>query len=150
MAQKCLLLALLPPALYGQPTFSHPGVVLGARDLASARARLAAGAEPTTSFYERAKATPAGRLSYKPFGPPANGTISCGYYDKPNIGCSEEDADVAAAYTQALLFALDGNASLAAAARGTLNLAGSSATPTTRRARAAGMRRCKPRGRRAR
>ena len=103
-------------------TFSHPGVFIGAADLTSARSRLASNTEPTASFFARALASPAGQLTYAPIGPPANGTISCGYYDKPNFGCSEEDADISAAYTQALLFALGGNASLGAAARATLNL----------------------------
>jgi hypothetical protein len=42
--------------------------------------------------------------------------------DKPNVGCIEQDADISAAYTQALLFALGGNASLGAASRATLSL----------------------------
>lgn len=108
-------------AVHGH-NFSHPGVLVGSEDLTSARARLASGLEPTASFFSRALATPAGQLTYKPVGPPANGTITCGYYDKPNIGCSAQDADVSAAYTQALLFALGGNASHGAAARATLNL----------------------------
>lgn len=60
--------------------------------------------------------------SYTAHGPPANGTISCGYYDKPNIGCGEEDQDIDAAYTLALLHSLGGDASLAATARSTINL----------------------------
>jgi hypothetical protein len=103
-------------------TFIHPGVVVGAADLASARARLAAGVEPTAAFAATAARLPAGQASYIPKGPPANGTISCGYYDKPDIGCSAQQNDLDSAYTQALLFALGGEQPLAAAARRTLAL----------------------------
>jgi hypothetical protein len=104
-------------------TFIHPGVVVGAADLASARARLAAGVQPTAAFAATAARLPAGQASYIPTGPPANGTISCGYYDKPDIGCSAQQNDLDSAYTQALLFALGaGDASLAAASRRTLGL----------------------------
>jgi len=101
----------------------HPGIVAGPADLADARARLAAGTEPTTSFVASAAALPAGRPSYAAAGPPSNGTISCGYYDKPDIGCSAEMNDVNSAFTQALLYYLGaGDASLAAASRATLKL----------------------------
>lgn len=103
-------------------TFVHPGVLVGAADLAGARSRLAAGTEPTASFFARAVSSAGGSLNYKPSGPPRNGTISCGYYDSPNIGCSAEDSDVDSAYTQALIFAISGNVSYAAHARATINL----------------------------
>ena len=119
-----LSLALCACAASGAPaSFGHPGGVVGAADLAAARARLAAGVEPTTSFVRAAAARPQGKASYAAGGPPANGTISCGYYDKPDIGCSAQMADVDAAYTQALLFALGaGDAALAAASRRILTL----------------------------
>jgi hypothetical protein len=121
--RRALVLALLGAAAVAAPSsFVHPGVVVGAADLAAARARLAAGTEPTASFVKAAAALPQGRATYVPHGPPANGTISCGYYDKPDIGCSAEMSDVDSAYTQALLFALGGDAALAAASRATLAL----------------------------
>ena len=42
--------------------------------------------------------------------------------DKPDIGCSNEDSDVDAAYTQALLFAIGGDAALGESARAIVNL----------------------------
>jgi hypothetical protein len=78
--------------------------------------------EPTYSFFHAAATSSQGKSSYIPYGPPPNGTISCGYYDKPNIGCSEEDSDVDAAYTQALLFALGGDPALARSSRAIINL----------------------------
>jgi hypothetical protein len=115
-------LALLLGSGGAGAAFNHPGVLVGGLDIAAARRRLAAGQEPTASFYRAALATPQGAPSYRPSGPPANGTITCGYYDKPAIGCREEDADVDAAYTQALLFALAGDAAHAASARRIVNL----------------------------
>jgi hypothetical protein len=122
-ATRAIALALLARAATPAPaTFAHPGVVVGQQDISAARARLAAGAEPTTSFFRAASSLPQGRADYVPTGPPANGTISCGYYDKPDIGCSSQMRDVDAAYTQALLFALGGYPALAAASRGIVNL----------------------------
>ena len=117
-----LLLCAAAPAVAAPSSWAHPGVLVGAADVAAARARLAAGQEPTASFFAAAAASPQGKASYSPHGPPANHTISCGYYDQPNIGCGEEDSDVDSAYTQALLFALGGDAALAAAARATIGL----------------------------
>jgi hypothetical protein len=47
-------------------------------------------------------------LSYTPSGPPADGVITCGSYDKPDYGCMAEARDSAAAYLQALLYVLNG------------------------------------------
>lgn len=125
-AASALLLAALamtgPASAAAAPSWAHPGVLLGAADVAAAKSRFQAGTEPTFSFYNAAAASPQGKATYVPFGPPANGTISCGYYDKPNIGCSDEDSDIDAAYTQALLFAIGGDAALAASARKIINL----------------------------
>ena len=110
-----LSLGFVAPSL----CFNHPGVLVGGAELSGARERFTAGTEPTASFFQSALSS---TFNYKPHGPPANGTISCGYYDNPNYGCTEEDADVDMAYTQALLFALSGNASLAASSRDIINL----------------------------
>jgi len=117
------LAALLCASAAAAPaSFAHPGVVVGAKDLADARARIAAGTEPTASFATSAASLPQGKASYVAVGPPSNGTISCGYYDKPDIGCSTQMNDVNSAFTQALLFSLGGDAALAAASRATLAL----------------------------
>jgi hypothetical protein len=100
--------------------FIHPGVLVSLQDIQSARDRLSQGVEPTASFME--KAISLYPTSYIAHGPPANGTISCGYYDSPNIGCSEEDEDIVTAYVQTLVFALNGNVSFAESARKIINL----------------------------
>ncbi len=102
-----------------QINFIHPGVLVSLQDIQSARDRLSQGVEPTASFME--KAISLYPTSYIAHGPPANGTISCGYYDSPNIGCSEEDEDIVTAYVQTLVFALNGNVSFAESARKIIN-----------------------------
>lgn len=64
--------------------WAHPGVLVGAADVSAARARLSAKEEPTFSFFAAASASPQGASTYKPMGPPSDGFISCGYYDKPS------------------------------------------------------------------
>ena len=65
---------------FAVPQWSHPGVLVGAQDIASARLRLQNGVEPTYSFFHSAAESPQGSANYVPFGPPADGVISCGYY----------------------------------------------------------------------
>ena len=121
--RESVILACISAVCAAPAQFTHPGVVVGADEVAAARARLASGSEPTTSFAATAAKLPGGQASYVPHGPPANGTISCGYYDHPDIGCSAQQNDLDSAYTQALLFALGvGDVSLAAAARHTIGL----------------------------
>lgn len=80
--------AFLPALTLGvtaaAPTWSHPGVLVGSSDLAGARERFNNKIEPTYSFFNEAAASHQGSVAYVPFGPPLNGTISCGYYG----GCS--------------------------------------------------------------
>ena len=122
MRSLVVALAVLARTTAAPPAFVHPGVLVGAADLAGIRARLAAGTEPTLTAFRNAVASPGGKASYVPHGPPSNGTVSCGYYDQPNIGCSDEDEDVDAAYTQALLFAISGNVANAVKAREIISL----------------------------
>jgi hypothetical protein len=100
--------------------FIHPGVLVSIDDITSAKSRLASSEEPTTSFFNQAIKN--FDITYIPHGPPLNGTISCGYYDSPNIGCSEEDSDIDTAYILTLIFALNGNVSFATSARTIINL----------------------------
>jgi len=90
-------------------SFVHPGVLLSLQQLNFIKAQVAAKAEPFYSAYQKAVASPYGKLDYRLQGPLANGAIECGSYSHPDIGCSAADEDGAAAYTQALLYWISGN-----------------------------------------
>lgn len=89
--------------------FVHPGVLVNRQQLDFMKSQVLAGVEPFASTYEKAKASKYGSLSYTPLGPPKGGTITCGSYSKPNIGCTDENSDSEAALTQSLLWYISGN-----------------------------------------
>ena len=110
-----LLLAAVLPALPAAPThWTHPGVLLGAKQLAYVKAQVAAGAPPFATAYAKARASPLAALTYAPQGPPPSGVIDCGSHSHPDGGCSAEDSDGAAAYLHMLLYALTDDARHAA------------------------------------
>jgi hypothetical protein len=86
--------------------FRHPGVLVNAQQLEFLKGRIAAGAEPWTSAFAKAKASPWASLSYeaKP-----RASVDCGSNSNPDFGCKDEQSDVIAAYTDALLWALGGD-----------------------------------------
>ena len=111
--------ALLPVcwaiAAVGAPsTWTHPGVLIGADQLAYVKAHLSDA--PFAAAFAKAVAHPLASHAYKAAGPPASGVIECGPYSKPDFGCSAEDADGSAAYLQLVLFALTGERAYAATA----------------------------------
>jgi len=93
--------------------FRHPGLLSSADDLSFIRGRIAAGAEPWRTAFERLGASEVARLDRRPAPRPV---VDCGAYSKPDHGCSEEKADAQAAYAQALLWALGGGRQHAAKA----------------------------------
>lgn len=93
--------------------FRHPGLLSSADDLAFVRARLAAGAEPWRTAFERLAGSEVARLDRRPAPRPV---VDCGPYSRPDHGCSEEKADAQAAYAQALLWTLGGGRAHAAKA----------------------------------
>lgn len=96
--------------------FLHPGVFLGAVQLAYVRKSALAGSEPFASALKKALASPLGAVDYAPQGPPPSNVIECGSYSKPNHGCSAEDADGAAAFLGLVLYNITGDARHAAVA----------------------------------
>ncbi|MEU9099767.1 alginate lyase family protein [Streptomyces sp. NPDC048361] len=85
--------------------FHHPGVVVGRSQLDTVREKVRAGQEPWHSAYEKMQASRYGSLRYRPH--PAE-TVPC----PPNTGppaCVSEREDAIAAYTQALLWTVNGN-----------------------------------------
>lgn len=111
-------------ASFASSAFVHPGALFSPASLHTLRARVAAGAEPTTSFLAASRLSVQGAASYVPFGPPADGLVVCGPYDVPNIGCSNETSDADAAYLNAVYYAVSNgpNETFAAKAAGILDL----------------------------
>ena len=115
-----LLLSLLVSPTRGAPaTWTHPGVFLGAPQLAFVKAHLSE--EPLASAFRKASAHPLASHSYAAAGPPANGVIDCGPISHPNLGCSAEDADGSAAFLQLVRFALTDDRRYAATALAVLD-----------------------------
>jgi hypothetical protein len=85
--------------------FYHPGILVNRAQLELIKSKVAAGAEPWKSALQAAKSSEFGSLSYKP---KPRATVECGSYSRPDLGCKDEQRDSAAAYTQALLWAITG------------------------------------------
>mmetsp|Transcript_19481 Transcript_19481/g.32428 ORF Transcript_19481/g.32428 Transcript_19481/m.32428 type:complete len:821 (+) Transcript_19481:61-2523(+) len=104
-----------PPTSRPSPTFSfvHPGVLVSKGQLDFVRAQSNAGVEPFATAYAKAKASVFGSLTYMPMGPPNGVPVQCGPFTVPDIGCTWEDMDSAAALTQALLWYISGNVTYA-------------------------------------
>jgi hypothetical protein len=93
--------------------FVHPGVLVNQARLDFIKQQVANGVQPFANAFQQAKSSKWGSLSYTVQGPPSGGVIDCGSYSSPNIGCSTEDDDASAAYTQALLWYITGDATYA-------------------------------------
>jgi hypothetical protein len=98
--------------------FIHPGILINRAQLEEIKHRVAANIEPQKSACEKLKGSPLGALDYK-----ANPVeiVSCGPRSNPDIGCKAEQADCAAAYTQALLWVITGNKAYAVNAVNIMN-----------------------------
>ena len=94
------------PSAIGSKGFIHPGVLLNRAQLEFIRDKVAAGAEPWKTAFEKAKASELGALDYTP--KPWQ-TCECGPRSNPNRGCTDERRDSGAAYTQALLWFITTN-----------------------------------------
>jgi hypothetical protein len=87
--------------------FQHPGVLVNRAQLDFVKAQVASSASPWKGAFNEASGSSQASLSYQPT-PIA--TVECGPYSNPDVGCSNEKNDASAAYTQALLWYLTGNA----------------------------------------
>ncbi len=121
--------------------FRHPGVLVNSEQLTFLKGRIASGAAPWTAALQEAKTrlppsylgtVPFASLTYVPQPVPQ---ICCGSRTTPDVGCRAEQFDVAAAYTDALIWALSGDESYAKQSIAILNAYGSvlqtHAPPTT-------------------
>jgi hypothetical protein len=86
--------------------FSHPGVLVNKAQLVELKRRVTSGVEPQKTAFE---AMQKNALAAKDYAPHPVDCVSCGPRSNPDIGCKDEQRDCAAAYTQALLWALTGD-----------------------------------------
>jgi hypothetical protein len=86
--------------------FVHPGILVTKGQLDFLKQKIASSAAPWTTAFSKAQASKYGSKTYTP-APVA--VVDCGPYSNPDIGCSAETSDAAAAYTQALLWTLTGD-----------------------------------------
>jgi hypothetical protein len=87
------------------PAFVHPGILVSRPMLELVRRKIAEGAEPWTSALRSTQQSELADLRYVPM---PREVVECGSYSNPNHGCSDEQRDVMAAYTHALLWVYTG------------------------------------------
>ncbi|WP_410642652.1 alginate lyase family protein [Amycolatopsis sp. lyj-346] len=103
-----LLLGLLAtPAPAAPAAFTHPGVLVSRPQLDFVKAKVKAGAQPWKAAYDQASASPYASLSRTP---KPRAVVECGPYSNPNYGCTDEREDAIAAYTDALIWYITGDA----------------------------------------
>jgi len=131
LAAAALVLILVAVALRATASpsagrhFAHPGVLLGARQLAFVQAQAAAGVPPFNDTLGKALAdTWVNGRNASSMSPGWNGTISCGYYDSRDYGCRNESGDATAVLVQAMLWAVTRDPRWATRAIGILNFYG--------------------------
>ncbi len=98
--------------------FVHPGVLVSKGMLDFVKQKLGAHAEPWQSALTRVEAD---ALAQLPYTPEPRAVVTCGAFSNPSEGCTEELADAAAAYTQALLWYHSGSRKYADSAIAILN-----------------------------
>lgn len=84
--------------------FKHPGILHTSEQLADIKGKLDRG--PWRLAYQKMEKDSIASLDYE-FTPYA--VVECGFYNEPNIGCSEINRDARAAYSLALRFVLSDN-----------------------------------------
>jgi len=100
-----------PSGMPAKPAgFVHPGVLVNRAQLDEIKKRVAKGTEPQKTAFAALRADKLGALDYAPH---PRGTVECGSYSNPDIGCKDEQADSEAAYAQALLWYVTGNTAYA-------------------------------------
>ncbi|MDQ7806455.1 alginate lyase family protein [Amycolatopsis sp. A133] len=100
-----LLLGLL--ATPAPAAFTHPGVLVSRPQLDFVKAKVSAGAQPWKAAYDQALASSYASLSRTP---KPRAVVECGSYSNPNYGCTDEREDAMAAYTDALIWYITGDA----------------------------------------
>ncbi|MGW5743998.1 alginate lyase family protein [Amycolatopsis sp. NPDC003861] len=102
-----LLGVLATPAPAAPAAFTHPGVLVSRPQLDFVKAKVNAGAQPWKAAYDQARASSYASLSRTP---KPRAVVECGSYSNPNYGCTDEREDAIAAYTDALIWYITGDA----------------------------------------
>ncbi|MBE8522000.1 alginate lyase family protein [Amycolatopsis sp. H6(2020)] len=102
-----LLGTLATPAPAAPAAFTHPGVLVSRPQLDFVKAKVNAGAQPWKAAYGQALASAYASLSRTP---KPRAVVECGSYSNPNYGCTDEREDAIAAYTDALIWYITGDA----------------------------------------
>jgi hypothetical protein len=95
------------PAPAAPATFTHPGVLVSRPQLDFVKTQVKAGAQPWKAAYDQAVASSYASLSRTP---KPRAVVECGSYSNPNYGCTDEREDAMAAYTDALIWYISGDA----------------------------------------
>ena len=95
------------PAPAAPATFTHPGVLVSRPQLDFVKAKVNAGAQPWKAAYDQATGSAYASLSRTP---KPRSIVECGPYSNPNNGCTDEREDAIAAYTDALVWYISGDA----------------------------------------
>eukprot|EP01113_Clastostelium_recurvatum_P030990 TRINITY_DN3822_c0_g2_i4.p1 TRINITY_DN3822_c0_g2~~TRINITY_DN3822_c0_g2_i4.p1 ORF type:complete len:539 (+),score=104.03 TRINITY_DN3822_c0_g2_i4:74-1690(+) len=101
-----------------QAGFAHPGIFVSKEQLAYVKGRIGAGAAPYTGYYNKARSSSWGQITYtaKPVS-----VMVCGASNSNDVGCTDACNDGLAAYTQTLIWQYSGNVSYATNAIKILN-----------------------------
>ncbi|WP_372665353.1 alginate lyase family protein [Amycolatopsis kentuckyensis] len=95
------------PAPAAPATFTHPGVLVSRPQLDFVKTQVNAGAQPWKAAYDQAVSSSYASLSRTP---KPRAVVECGSYSNPNYGCTDEREDAIAAYTDALIWYISGDA----------------------------------------
>ena len=107
------------------PPFVHPGVFIGTKQLAYARAQAKIGGTPFNVTLAKAISnTYVNTRNASSMSLDWNGTISCGFFDRPDYGCRNESSDSVAVEVNAMLWAVTGDETWAVRAISILNFYG--------------------------
>src|SRR5690349_9124579 len=95
------------PSAAAPATFAHPGVLVSRAQLDFVRTQVNANAQPWRAAYDQMLASSYASLSRTPR---PRAVVECGSFSNPNFGCTDERQDAIAAYTDALIWYITGDA----------------------------------------
>lgn len=96
----------LPLQARAPQNFVHPGVVIGRQQLDFVRSKVEAKQHPWYEAYQSLASNRFGDIN-RPFHP--RSVVECGFFNKPDYGCRDEQDDALTAYAMALLWYVSGD-----------------------------------------